>query len=93
MYLSRCWIRARCVAVVSCNVFVGLYVYMLWLLLCMLCLIEVVSHTHTQVRLSKMVLRVGVVIEGRSDGELPEQMLLSTLLNRIDSKIECYLDH
>jgi hypothetical protein len=45
-------------------------------------IIEIVSHTH--VRLSKKVLFVGVVIEGRYNAELPEQMLPSTLLNRID---------
>ena len=32
----------------------------------------------------KMVLRFGVVIEGRNDAELPEQMFLSVDLNHFD---------
>jgi hypothetical protein len=39
-----------------------------------------------------MVLRLGVVIEGRDDSELPEQMLLSVCLNGLDMNVDSPLD-
>lgn len=37
-----------------------------------------------QARLNSFCMRLGVVIEGHDDSELPEQMLLSVYLNQLD---------
>ena len=38
-------------------------------------------------KIPQMMLRGGVVIEGQSDAEMPEQMLASVLLVRVDPKL------
>jgi len=42
-----------------------------------------------QARLAHMCMRLGVVLQGVDDVELPEQMLVSLYLNELDPAREC----